>query len=178
MPAGIYPPLTSAPCKSSTGSNRASRPPARAAPLSTAHCLRSRVQVLAFRYKPKPAVGCMLWQERSQQRLNAMGKLVADVIVETLQNAGVKHCYGIVGDTLNLIARSLEKSEIEWVSVRHEEAGAFAAQAEEQVADRLTAVAGSCGPGSLHFINGIFEANRNRAPVILIASQIIRDELG
>ncbi len=120
----------------------------------------------------------MLWQEWSQQGLNAMGKLVADIIVETLQNAGVKHCYGIVGDTLNLIARSLEKSEIEWVSVRHEEAGAFAAQAEAQVADRLTAVAGSCGPGSLHFINGIFEANRNRAPVVLIASQIIRDELG
>jgi len=104
-----------------------------------------------------------------------MGKLVADIIVETLQSAGVKHCYGVVGDTLNFIARSLEKSEIEWVSVRHEEAGAFAAQAEAQVADRLTAVAGSCGPGSLHFINGIYEANRNRAPVILIASQIIRD---
>ena len=65
-----------------------------------------------------------------------MGKLVADIIVETLQNAGVKHCYGIVGDTLNLIARSLEKSQIEWVSVRHEEAGAFAAQAEAQVAGR------------------------------------------
>ena len=107
-----------------------------------------------------------------------MGKLVADIIVETLHSAGVKHCYGVVGDTLNLIARSLEESEIEWVSVRHEEAGAFAAQAEAQVADRLTAVAGSCGPGSLHFINGIFEANRNRAPVVLIASQIIRDELG
>src|SRR6476619_5061841 len=107
-----------------------------------------------------------------------MSKQGADIIVDTLQNAGVKHCYGIVGDTLNLIARSLEKSDIEWVSVRHEEAGAFAAQAEAQVADRLTAVAGSCGPGSLHFINGIFEANRNRAPVVLIASQIIRDELG
>ena len=82
-------------------------------------CLRSRVQILAFRYKPKPAVGRMLWQEWSQQGLNAMGKLVADIIVETLQSAGVKHCYGVVGDTLNLIARSLEKSEIEWVSVRH-----------------------------------------------------------
>jgi pyruvate dehydrogenase (quinone) len=58
--------------------------------------------------------------------LNAVGKLVADIIVETLQSAGVEHCYGVVGDTLNLIARSLEKSEIEWVSVRHEEAGAFA----------------------------------------------------
>src|SRR5436190_11560011 len=107
-----------------------------------------------------------------------MGKLVADIIVETLQSAGVKHCYGVVGDTLNLIARSLEKSEIEWVSVRHEEAGAFAAQAEAQVADRLTACAGSCGPGSLHFINGIYEANRNRAPVILIATQIVRQDLG
>jgi pyruvate dehydrogenase (quinone) len=80
-----------------------------------------------------------------------------------------------VGDTLNLIARSLEKSEIEWVSMRHEEAGPFAEQAEAQVAHRLTAVAGSCDPGSLHFINEIFEANRNQAPV---ASQIIRDELG
>lgn len=107
-----------------------------------------------------------------------MSKLVADIIVDTLQSAGVKHCYGVVGDTLNLIARSLERSEIEWVSVRHEEAGAFAAQAEAQVAGRLTAVAGSCGPGSLHFINGIFEANRNRAPVVLIASQIVRGELG
>lgn len=75
-------------------------------------CLRSRVQILAFQYKPEPEVGCMLWQEWSQQGLNAMGRLVADIIVETLQNAGVRHCYGIVGDTLNLIARSLEKNEI------------------------------------------------------------------
>jgi pyruvate dehydrogenase (quinone) len=107
-----------------------------------------------------------------------MSKKVADIIVETLQTAGVRHCYGVVGDTLNRIAHSLAASEIEWVHMRHEEAGAFAAQAEALVSGRLTAVAGSCGPGSLHFINGIFEANRNRAPVILIASQIIRDELG
>src|SRR3954453_6098532 len=107
-----------------------------------------------------------------------MSKLVADIIVETLQSAGVRHCYGVVGDTLNLIAGSLERSKIEWVSMRHEEAGAFAAQAEAQLTGHLTAVAGSCGPGSLHFINGRFEANRNRAPVVLIASQIIRDELG
>src|SRR5258706_7233575 len=96
----------------------------------------------------------MLWQEWSKHGLNAMGKLVADIIVETLQNAGVKHCYGVVGDTLNLIARSLEKSKIEWVSGRHEEAGAFAAQAEAQVADRLTAVARGFGPPRLQFING------------------------
>ena len=107
-----------------------------------------------------------------------MSKKVAEIIVETLQSAGVKHCYGVVGDTLNLIAHSISKSEIEWVSMRHEEAGAFAAQGEALVTGNLTACAGSCGPGSLHFINGIVEANRNRAPVILIASQIVRDELG
>jgi pyruvate dehydrogenase (quinone) len=107
-----------------------------------------------------------------------MSKTVADIIVETLQSAGVKHCYGIVGDTLNHIAGALSRSSIEWVSVRHEEVGAFAAQAEALATGHLTAAAGSCGPGSLHFINGIFEANRNRAPVVLIASQIVRDELG
>ena len=107
-----------------------------------------------------------------------MSKKVAEIIVETLQAAGVKRCYGIVGDTMNMTAHYLERSEIEWVHVRHEEAGAFAAQGEALVTGDLTAVAGSCGPGSLHFINGIVEANRNRAPVILIASQIARDELG
>jgi pyruvate dehydrogenase (quinone) len=107
-----------------------------------------------------------------------MTKRVADVLIETLQAAGVKNCYGIVGDTLNRIAHAIERSEINWVHMRHEEAGAFAAQAEAQFTGRLTACAGSCGPGSLHFINGLYEANRNRAPVILIASQIIRKDLG
>lgn len=107
-----------------------------------------------------------------------MSKKVAQVIVEVLETAGVKHCYGIVGDTLNTFATSLSRSGIRFVHMRHEEAGAFAAQGEALLLDRLTAVAGSCGPGSLHFINGLYEANRNRAPVILIASQVIRSELG
>src|ERR1700688_262697 len=107
-----------------------------------------------------------------------MGKRVADLLVETLQAAGVKTCYGIVGDTLNRIAHAIDRSEIDWVHVRHEEAGAFAAQAEAQATGHLTACAGSCGPGSLHFINGLYEANRNRAPVLLIASQVLRSELG
>src|SRR6202035_3316530 len=107
-----------------------------------------------------------------------MSKRVADVLVETLQSAGVKRCYGIVGDTLNQIARAINVSDIEWVHMRHEEAGAFAAGAEAQFTGQLTACAGSCGPGSLHFINGLYEAHRNRAPVILIASQIIRNEIG
>jgi pyruvate dehydrogenase (quinone) len=107
-----------------------------------------------------------------------MSKKVAEVIVEVLESAGVKHCYGIVGDTLNTFATGLSRSEIQFVHMRHEESGAFAAQGEALLLDRLTAVAGSCGPGSLHFINGLYEANRNRAPVILIASQVTRSELG
>ena len=107
-----------------------------------------------------------------------MSKRVADVLVETLEAAGVKRCYGIVGDTLNRIAHAIDRSEIEWVHMRHEEAGAFAAAAEAQFTGGLTACAGSCGPGSLHFINGLYEANRNRAPVILIATQIVRQDIG
>jgi pyruvate dehydrogenase (quinone) len=107
-----------------------------------------------------------------------MTKRVADVLVETLQAAGVKRCYGIVGDTLNRITHAIDQSEIEWVHMRHEEAGAFAAGAEGQFTGELVACAGSCGPGSLHFINGLYEANRNRAPVVLIATQIIRQDIG
>jgi hypothetical protein len=107
-----------------------------------------------------------------------MSKRVADLLVETLQTAGVETCYGIVGDTMNRIAQAIDRSEIDWVHMRHEEAGAFAAAAEASLTGRLTACAGSCGPGSLHFINGLYEANRNRAPVILIATQIVQQDLG
>src|SRR6201992_3551473 len=107
-----------------------------------------------------------------------MAKRVADVIVETLQAAGVKRCYGIVGDTLNRIAHAIDQSEIDWVHMRHEEVGAFAAGAEAQLTGTLRAWGGRCGPGRLHFINGLYEANRNRAPVILIATQIVRPDIG
>ena len=103
---------------------------------------------------------------------------VADIIVDTLQAAGVQRCYGVVGDTLNHITDAIRRSEIAWVHMRHEEAGAFAAGAEAYMSGNLTACAGSCGPGSLHFINGIFESHRNRAPVVLIASQVNSFELG
>lgn len=103
-------------------------------------------------------------------------KTVADVIVETLQMAGVKHCWGVPGDTLNYVTDAIRRSAIQWVHVRHEEVGGFAAGAEALLTGDLTACAGSCGPGSLHFINGLFESHRNRAPVVLIASQITSDE--
>jgi pyruvate dehydrogenase (quinone) len=103
---------------------------------------------------------------------------VAEVIVKTLEAAGVERCYGIPGDTLNHITDAIRTSGIRWVHVRHEEAGGFAAGADAMLTGKLAACAGSCGPGSLHFINGLFESHRNRAPVVLIASQIVRDELG
>jgi len=105
-------------------------------------------------------------------------KRVAEWIVDTLEAAGVKHCYGIVGDSINHLAESLYKSSIKWVHVRHEEAAAFAAGAEAYFTNELSACAGSCGPGSLHLINGIFEANRNRSPVVFLCSQIATDKIG
>jgi len=105
-------------------------------------------------------------------------KKVADIVVETLQAAGVKHCWGVPGDTLNHVTDAIRRSDIEFVHVRHEEAAGFAAGAEAMITGDLTACAGSCGPGGLHFINGLFESHRNRAPVVLIASQITRDEIG
>ncbi|QBR45702.1 thiamine pyrophosphate-dependent enzyme [Stenotrophomonas indicatrix] len=107
-----------------------------------------------------------------------MSKRVAEIVVDTLQQAGVRRCYGIVGDTLNHVTDALHRSEIEWVHVRHEEVAAFAAGADSLISGQLTACAGSCGPGGLHFINGIFESNRNRAPMVLIASQVVTSELG
>ncbi|TBV72679.1 thiamine pyrophosphate-dependent enzyme [Pseudoxanthomonas winnipegensis] len=107
-----------------------------------------------------------------------MSKRVAEIVVETLEAAGVRHCYGIVGDTLNHVTDAIHRSSIQWVHMRHEEAGAFAAGADALISGQLTACAGSCGPGSLHFINGVFESNRNRAPMVLIASQIVTPELG
>ena len=103
---------------------------------------------------------------------------VAEVLVTTLQQAGARHCYGIVGDTLNPFTDALRRSDIRWIHMRHEEAGAMAAGAEALLSDRLTLCAGTCGPGSLHFVNGIFEAHRNRAPVVLIATQVATQQMG
>ena len=101
-----------------------------------------------------------------------MSKRVAEIVVDALQQAGVRRCYGIVGDTLNHVTDAMHGSDIAWVHVRHEEVAAFAAGADSLVSGELTACAGSCGPGGLHFINGVFESNRNRAPMVLIASQV------
>ena len=104
---------------------------------------------------------------------------VADVLVDTLVAAGVRRVYGVAGDSLNAVTDSIRpRKEIEWVHVRHEEAAAFAAGAEAQLTGGLGVCAGSCGPGNLHLINGLYDAHRSRAPVLAIAAHIPTPEIG
>ena len=106
-------------------------------------------------------------------------KTVADQFAETLAAAGVKRIYGIVGDSLNGLTDAIRRQgKIEWVHVRHEEVAAFAAGAEAHLTGELAVCAGSCGPGNLHLINGLFDCHRSRVPVLGIAAQIPSAEIG
>jgi pyruvate dehydrogenase (quinone) len=104
---------------------------------------------------------------------------VADNIIATLKESGVRRIYGIPGDSLNGFTDALRRDgDITWEHVRHEEAAAFAAAAEAAVTGELAVAAASCGPGNLHLINGLFDANRSRVPVLAIAAHIPREEIG
>src|SRR5690242_18633385 len=104
---------------------------------------------------------------------------VADLFVETLHQAGVERIYGVVGDSLNGLTEALRThGTIEWVHVRHEEVAAFAASGESQLTGQLAVCAGSCGPGNLHLINGLYDAQRSRTPVLAIAAHIPSQEIG
>jgi pyruvate dehydrogenase (quinone) len=104
---------------------------------------------------------------------------VADVLVEMLALAGVKRIYGVVGDSLNGMTESIRKyKKVEWLHMRHEEAAAFAAGAEAHLTGTLAVCAGSCGPGNLHLINGLFDCQRSRVPVLAIAAQVPSQEIG
>ena len=104
---------------------------------------------------------------------------VADLIAETLEAAGVRRIYGIVGDSLNGLIDALRlRGTIEWIHVRHEEVAAFAAGAEAHLTGELAVCAGSCGPGNLHLINGLYDCHRNRVPVLAIAAHIPTVEIG
>ncbi|MFM0111318.1 ubiquinone-dependent pyruvate dehydrogenase [Paraburkholderia nemoris] len=103
----------------------------------------------------------------------------ADYLVDALTQAGVKRIYGVVGDSLNGISDSLRRSgEIDWIHVRHEEGAAFAAGAEAHLTGQLAVCAGSCGPGNLHLINGLFDCHRSGVPVLAIAAHIPSSEIG
>ena len=102
-----------------------------------------------------------------------MSMKVADLFVRALAQAGVKRIYGVVGDSLNGLTESLRQDgSIAWIHTRHEESAAFAAGAEAHLTGELAVCAGSCGPGNLHLINGLFDAHRSRVPVLAIAAQI------
>ena len=108
-----------------------------------------------------------------------MAATVADVMVATLKASGVQRVYGIPGDSLNGFTDAMRRDgAIAWEHVRHEEAAGFAAAAEAALTGDLAVCAGSCGPGNLHLINGLFDANRSRVPVLAIAAQIPTVEIG
>ena len=104
---------------------------------------------------------------------------VAERLVEMLVRAGVKRVYGVVGDSLNSMVDAIRRTKgIEWVAVRHEEVGAFAAGAEAQLSGNLAVCAGSCGPGNVHLLNGLYDCHRSYAPVLAIAAHIPSSQIG
>lgn len=108
-----------------------------------------------------------------------MAMTVADLLAQTLASAGVKRIWGVTGDSLNGLNDSLRRfDDIAWMHVRHEETAAFAAGAEAAITGELAVCAGSCGPGNLHLINGLFDCHRNRVPVLAIAAHIPSSEIG
>ena len=108
-----------------------------------------------------------------------MAKKVAELMVEVLLEAGVKRVYGVSGDSLNGFTDAIRSQEqLQWIHLRHEEMAAFAAGAEAHLTGQLSVCAGSCGPGNLHLINGLYDCHRSRVPVLAIAAQIPSGEIG
>src|SRR6201998_461256 len=109
----------------------------------------------------------------------SMSKTAAEFLVEALEKTGVKRIYGVVGDSLNGLTDAMRRRKtIDWIHMRHEEAAAFAAGAEAHLTGNLAVCAGSCGPGNLHLINGLFDCQRNGVPVLAIAAHIPSSEIG
>src|SRR2546421_3738219 len=108
-----------------------------------------------------------------------MAKNIAQLMVDTLVQAGVERVYGLPGDSLNGFTDSIRKQKkLQWIHVRHEETAAFAAGAEAHLTGRLAVCAGSCGPGNMHLVNGLYDCHRSRVPVLAIAAQIPSNEIG
>ena len=108
-----------------------------------------------------------------------MAKKVAELMVDVLLEAGVKRVYGVSGDSLNGFTDAIRSQEqLQWIHLRHEEVAAFAAGAEAHLTGQLSVCAGSCGPGNLHLINGLYDCHRSRVPVLAIAAQIPSGEIG
>ncbi|MFD8809576.1 thiamine pyrophosphate-binding protein, partial [Streptomyces sp. NPDC059597] len=108
-----------------------------------------------------------------------MARTVARLVVDTLEELGVRHVFGVVGDALNPFTDAIRASEaVSWVGCRHEEAAAFAAGAQSQLTDTLGVCMGTVGPGSVHLLNGLYDAAKSGTPVLAIAGQVPQAELG
>ena len=104
---------------------------------------------------------------------------VAELLIESLADYGVTTVWGVVGDALNPVTDAIRREDrIEWIGVRHEEAGAFAAGAQAQLTGRLGVCMGTVGPGSIHLLNGLYDAKKSHAPVLAICGQVPREDIG
>jgi pyruvate dehydrogenase (quinone) len=126
-----------------------------------------------------PAEASIAWERDQEGTLKMAKKKVAELLVDVMVEAGVQRIYGVSGDSLNGITDAIRaRKQIQWIHVRHEETAAFAAGAETHLTGRLAVCAGSCGPGNLHLINGLYDCHRSRVPVLAIAAQIPSNEIG
>ena len=107
-----------------------------------------------------------------------MSHTVADVLVGVLEQIGVKHMFGLIGDSLNPLADAIRRSRIEWIGVRHEEGAALAAAGQAKLNGRLAVCAGTTGPGSTHLVAGLYEASRDHAPVLALSGDMPRKMQG
>src|SRR5246500_3551522 len=103
-----------------------------------------------------------------------MSQTVADILVGVLEEVGVRHIFGLIGDSLNPLADAVRRSRIEWIGVRHEEGAALAASGQAKLTGRLAVCAGTTGPGSTHLVAGLYEAARDHAPVLALSGDMPR----
>src|SRR6202034_4231672 len=107
-----------------------------------------------------------------------MSQTVAGILVDTLEKIGVRHIFGLIGDSLNPIADAVRHSKIEWIGVRHEEGAALAAAGQAKLTGRLGVCCGTTGPGSTHLVAGLYEARNDHAPVLAISGEMVRKMRG
>src|SRR5580704_14287670 len=107
-----------------------------------------------------------------------MARTVADILVGVLEEIGVKHIFGLIGDSLNPLADAIRRSGIEWIGVRHEEGAALAASGQAKLTGRLAVCCGTTGPGSTHLVAGLYEASRDHAPVLALSGDMTRQQRG
>jgi thiamine pyrophosphate-dependent acetolactate synthase large subunit-like protein len=116
--------------------------------------------------------------DENHHRELQMAKTVADVLVEVLEQIGVKQIFALIGDSLNPLADAIRRSRIEWIGVRHEEGAALAAAGQAKLTGQLAVCAGTTGPGSTHLVSGLYEASRDHAPVLALSGDMARKMRG